>query len=59
MNYLFRINDTESPCYGEEFIVNEASLSSAVNTAYMITQNCKYICQLTDIEAEQSGLDVY
>ena len=54
-HYLFE--DLES---GEEFLVGEKTLGTAIAVAIeYFGENVKYVCQLTEMEAEASGLDEY
>jgi hypothetical protein len=55
-NYLFRIEET-----GEEIICEAGSLAAAeeILEEYFDLEELYYICELSDYEAEMSGLDVY
>ena len=55
-NYLFRIEET-----GEEIICEATSLAAAeeILEEYFDLEELYYICELSDYEAEMSGLDVY
>lgn len=55
-NYLFRIEET-----GEEIICEADSLAAAeeILEEYFDLEELYYICELSDYEAEMSGLDVY
>lgn len=53
-HYLF--NDLES---GEDFIVGADTIIEAFGIANDYFEEPKYICELTDFEAELSGLDEY
>ena len=53
-HYLFE--DLES---GEEFLVGEKTLGTAIAVAVAYFGAVNYICQLTEMEAEASGLDEY
>lgn len=45
---------------GEQFIVGADKLRKAYGIASeYFGENCRYICKLTDYEAECSGLDEY
>ena len=53
-HYLFI--DDES---GEEFIVGADCVTSASELASEFFNEPRYLCQLTEMEAEASGLDEY
>lgn len=55
-NFLFTDGDS-----GEEFICQAESLEEAegILEDYFIVENLSYVCELSDYEAEMSGLDVY
>lgn len=55
-NYLFRIEET-----GEEIICEADSLAAAeeILEEYFDLEELYYICELSDYEAEMSGLNVY
>lgn len=54
-HYLFE--NTES---GEQFIVGEITLGTAIAVAVSyFDEAVRYICQLSEMEAEASGLDEY
>ena len=53
-HYLFE--DLES---GEEFIVGENTIEAAIAVAVAYFWAVNYICQLSEMEAEASGLDEY
>ena len=53
-HYLFEDYDT-----GEEFIVGAGNLGEAMEEAKAYFADPSYICELTDDEAEASGLDEY
>ena len=55
-NFLFRDGDS-----GEEFICEAETLAEAegILEDYFIVENLTYVCELSDYEAEMSGLDTY
>ena len=53
-HYLFEDYDT-----GEEFIVGADNLNKAMEEAKTYFADPSYICELSDLEAEISGLDEY
>ena len=53
-HYLF-----EDEATGEEFIVGEYCLEKAYNEAKLYFDEPHFICELSDVEAEMSGLDEY
>ena len=53
-HYLF-----EDEATGEEFIVGEYSLEEAYIEAKLDFDEPHFICELSDVEAEISGLDEY
>lgn len=60
-HYLFEVEfDEENPeLEGMEFIVGAESKDEAIELATDISTAVRYICRLTDEEAEMSGLDEY
>lgn len=56
-HYLFEC--TEGECEGEEFIVGAYTRTEARQIAINNFKYVRYICELTDYEAEVSGLDEY
>lgn len=58
-HYLFEITDDDFACAGEEFIVGADSKEDAVRIATDLFAVVRYICELTEEEAEASGLDEY
>lgn len=53
-HYLFRDLET-----GEEFIVGDFSLEEAEMDALEYFEDPVFICEISEIEAEMSGLDEY
>ena len=53
-HFLFEDYDT-----GEEFIVGADNLGEAIEEAKTYFADPSYICELTEDEAEASGLDEY
>lgn len=58
-HYLFECIDEDSVCDGEEFIVGASTIEEAKEIAIDNFEIVKYICELSDYEAEMSGLDEY
>lgn len=53
-HFLFEDYDT-----GEEFIVGADTLTEAIEEAKLYFADPSYICELSEVEAEASGLDEY
>lgn len=53
-HFLFTDDET-----GEEFIVGDFSVTRAFEIARTVAYKPRYICSLTEFEAELSGLDEY
>ncbi len=53
-HFLFEDYDS-----GEDFIVGAATLSEAIEEAKLYFADPSYVCELSEIEAEASGLDEY
>lgn len=58
-HFLFEIVDDDFAEAGEEFIVGADSKDEAIQIATDYFSVVKYICELSDFEAELSGLDEY
>lgn len=59
-NYLFEVRDSAAANWGEQFLVAADSLREAREIACSeMGGPCHYICELSDEEAEASGLDEY
>lgn len=52
--FLFEDYDTN-----EDFIIEEESLGKAITIAKIYFADPSYTCELSEEEAEQSGLDIY
>lgn len=59
IHYLFECTDSDRECEGEEFIVGANSLDEAKEIANDNFGKAKFIREMTDYEAEASGLDEY
>ena len=53
-HFLFEDYDT-----GEDFIVGAATLPEAIEEAKLYFADPSYVCELSETEAEASGLDEY
>lgn len=58
-HYLFEITDDDFANAGEQFIVGADTKAEAVEIATDNFAVVRYICRLTEEEAEASGLDEY
>ena len=58
-HHLFKVINGEFE--GEEFIVGADNVEEAfvILGEYFNPSDCRYICMLSDLEAEMSGLDEY
>lgn len=58
-HYLFECTNQNSTNEGEEFIVGEATIGTAMMIARDEFGEARFLCELTEEEAEASGLDEY
>lgn len=58
-HYLYKCTDYDSECEGEEFLVGANDRKEARQIAIDNFKCARFICEMTDYEAEASGLDEY
>lgn len=58
-HFLFECVDEESECFGEEFIVGAYTYNEAREIAEDNFGKCRFWHELSEEEAEMSGLDEY
>lgn len=58
-HFLFEITDEESENCGEELIVGADNIREAYRMAKELFGRCQSLGELTEEEAENSGLDEY
>lgn len=58
-HYLYECTDPDSECEGEEFLVEANDRKKARQIAIDNFRCARFICEMTDYEAEASGLDEY
>ena len=56
-HFLFECTKQDNANEGEEFIVGEATIGTAMMVAKDEFGEARFICELTEEEAEASGLD--
>lgn len=58
-HYLYECTDPDSECKGEEFLVGANDRKEARQIAINNFKCARFICEMTEYEAEASGLDEY
>lgn len=58
-HYLYECIDSGSECDGEEFLVGAENREEAMQIAIENFKYARFICEMSDYEAEASGLDEY